>query len=105
MSHALGAVRFGNGTIRWFDYNGTVDMCVPHLVARPEEVRFREMPGSRCICGRDEPVEIANDYGDGRWWQGRACDPCRTITAGVAWDEENAQATARDGHPLWWPAD
>jgi hypothetical protein len=103
MSHAIGAVRFGNGTIRWFDYNGTTDICEPHLVERPDEVRFREMPWRHCTCGRDEPVEIANDYGNGTWWRGRACDPCRTITAGVSWVEEGI--SAQDGYPPWWPAD
>jgi hypothetical protein len=103
MTHAIGAVRFGNGIIRWFDYNGTTDVCEPYLVERPDEVRFREMPWRRCICGRDEPVEIANDYGGGTWWWGRACDSCRAITAGLSWDAEIF--SVHDELPAWWPAD
>ena len=36
MSHDLGAVRFSDGLVLWYDYNGTVDIPVSHLVERPE---------------------------------------------------------------------
>jgi len=102
MSHTWGVVRFQDGTMRYCDYDGTVDGCIPVLVDRLEEVQFREMGWRRCTCPcpQIEPVEIYADYGEGIIWPGEACRHCWTLT-------KYAQAWAMDagllryGCPAW----
>jgi hypothetical protein len=83
MSHANGVVKFEDGTIRFFEYNGTSDVCHPKLWTRYAGVKkhWREKnPEKHCTCGRPpENVEAFTDYGRGIAWQTTACRHCRVI--------------------------
>lgn len=96
MSHAIGAVIFRDGLIRWYDYNGTVDVPVSNLVETPGEVKFRQMPWLDCSCGQAEPVLMWSDYGGGFSWQGAACRHCRAI---IHVSEDQFYETRSDGIP------
>ena len=89
MSHANGMVQFPDKTVMHFEYNGTSDVTVSVLWDTSEEVHahWRGDLWNECKCGRDEPVTLFTDYGDGFHWPGRACRHCRAITAGLEPDE------------------
>ncbi len=98
MSHAYGQVRFCNGTVMHFEYDGTTDRCINPLRDTVKEVvkNWRKYIDSEktCTCDQDEePVEIATDYGDGHHWHGMACKACKVITKGMLYI---------DGLPDWW---
>ena len=99
MSHAYGQVKFQDGTVKHFEYNGTSDYAIPKLynIKKEVSINWRTFPKSRCSCGKDEKVEIMTLYGDGFWWEGRACKFCMTITAGFEPDIDNFH----DGIPEW----
>ena len=102
MSHAYGQVRFGDGLILHFEYDGTSDVCLPHLWSSPQEVMAhwrRGLEWQECKCGREipEPVIIAHDYGNGEWWYGGACRDCYAIL-----DNCEPPDNAHDGLPIWW---
>lgn len=85
MSHAIGAARFADGLIRFYEYDGTADVCDARLRATPDEVweHWRgEICLDRCTCERDEPVEIHTTYGGEFAWNGRACRYCGVLTDG-----------------------
>lgn len=102
MSHAYGQVRFTDGLILHFEYNGTADFCIPSLRDTAKEVsdHWRKDDGpTACTCGKEpEAVVIANDYGGGGWWYGGACRTCRVIVHGLMspWDGEQLYM------PSWW---
>jgi hypothetical protein len=102
MSHAYGRVRFDDGTVLHFEYDGTSDVCISTLRTSRKEVwdHWRDQGWNRCTCGRDQPVEIAEDYGGGQWWAGRACRHCMAITDGLREPEDEPTHT---GLPDWWP--
>jgi hypothetical protein len=83
MSHAYGAVRFPDGKIMSFEYNGTADVCHPKLHETQADVtlHWREKnPWKICTCGNQpEKVEAYNDYGDGSTWTTIACKQCAVI--------------------------
>jgi len=88
MSHASGAVRFNDGAILYFEYNGTSDVCIPPLWETQEEVikHWRaDDPRWGCVCdvGAWEEVEIMSTYGGGFYWRGRACRGCNTLVDGL----------------------
>jgi hypothetical protein len=78
MSSDIGAVKFNDGLVMWFEYNGTSDICVPHLQDNPNFVYNK--PWLECNCDNDESVEIMTYYGGGMYWLGKACRHCRSIT-------------------------
>jgi len=100
MSHANGQVRFSDGVVKHFEYNGTTDVCISVLYDLYEEMdkHWREGLWGECTCGKDEPVEIATDYGGGFFWEGRACRYCDVITLELQPDWTNWT----DGKPDWW---
>lgn len=83
MSNWNGLVRFTDGQIFYFEYNGTSDVCLPPLRNSFEEVtaHWREEPERwDCICpstALHQPVEIVISYG--MCWTGLACRQCQTI--------------------------
>lgn len=105
MSHQTGAVRFPDGTINLFEYNGTVDICIPMLWDKREELsaHWRSGQWRDCLCGpaaKIEPVEIYANYGGGYYWPGTACRTCNTLVSGhEPAGEENGE---KDGEPEWW---
>jgi len=88
MSHAEGKVRFGDGDIMYFEYDGTSDVAQPTLYKTHDELweKWRNEDWNECKCGKDEPVEIAETYGGGTHWNGRACRKCMAITSPLSWD-------------------
>lgn len=99
MSHAVGAIRFPDGLIKFFEYNGTVDVCQPRLFDTQEELRanWRKQEWNVCKCQDTELVEIASTYGYGFWWFGRACRKHNCITDGFEPLDTNR------GLPDWFP--
>lgn len=103
MSHANGQVKFKDGKIMHYEYNGTIDSAISHLYTTYEEMEanWRKSSWLECICGEDESVEIFTDYGSGFSWQGRACKKCCAITKGLSPYNYNVYKTMRDGIPEW----
>jgi len=109
MSHAYGQLRFSDGLILHFEYNGTSDVCISNLHNTKEGVcnHWRRQEWLKCNCGRDEAVEVANNYGDGSWSpDGRACRHCKAITfdpvQAYMYANENGEIKEFDGLPDWW---
>jgi len=106
MSHATGLVKFNDGLIMWYEYDGTSDICLSRLYHTKEELsaNWRTVDGQRfCSCGKDEPVGIYADYGVGSYWSGRACRFCHAITDGIMPFDENLNDLPgyADGVPAW----
>jgi hypothetical protein len=86
VSHSSGKVKFEDGTELWFEYNGTVDVCMPMLYSTIEELdeSWRKGPYRMdCTCGSDETVTINSNYGSNHKWNGKACRNCMCITEGL----------------------
>lgn len=85
MSHSMGEIEFKDGTVLYFEYNGTCDIVINCLWKTKEEVsdNWRKYKENTCDCGRDEPVEIYSYYGGGFSWSGRACRHCMALTEGL----------------------
>lgn len=93
MSHAPGQVRFPDGTVYWFEYNGTTDTIWPKLYQTyaEYELNYRKYEAQiwKCKCRepRTEEVDIAVDYGNARHFKGFACRGCGVITSSLTpWD-------------------
>ena len=69
MSHAMGAVRFPDGLILYYEYDGTSDFVISCLHDSKGEVKaeWRKHSPRICTCPIDkmETVEIYADYGNG----------------------------------------
>lgn len=108
MSHAYGQVKFEDGTILHFEYNGTVDVAMTQLFDSREGVKEHWRESLRyveCNCGNDEPVELATDYGSGKSWNGRACRHCMAITGGFEpypYFRKDDYIPPNRGLPNWW---
>ncbi len=103
MSRASGAVRFGDGTILFFLYNGTCDQVWPELfdTSRQSWDSYGENIGKVCTCGGAEPVRLTQTYGGGSHWAGTACKTCRVVVTGKSpFDDDPEEA---DGYPEWSP--
>jgi hypothetical protein len=85
MSHSSGQVKFEDGTIMHFEYDGTNDFVINKLFNTFEEMwnNWRTYDYQKCSCGTDEQVEIATNYGDGFSWDGKACKTCKAFTKGI----------------------
>ncbi len=107
MSHAQGAVKFPDGKIMFFEYNGTVDICLPHLYETKEQLtdNWRRKDWITCTCGNGNDftnhvrVRIATTYGYGYSWDGFACKECKCLLSplDVNYDTETS------GLPDWYP--
>lgn len=100
MSHAMGCARFQDGSVLFFEYNGTSDVVQTALKRSAGDVeRDWRSPANdaECACGGDEPVELMTYYGDGFSWFGRACPKCMAITRGTC--VEGPECTP--GIPKW----
>jgi hypothetical protein len=83
MSHASGMVRFPDGSIMHYEYDGTSDYCIPKLYDTNAEMcehwrkyDFEEETGCQ---HEEEIVEIYTSYGGGSHWEGTACRKCNMI--------------------------
>lgn len=88
MSHAAGEVRDQTGAVLGhFEYNGTVDVCIPAVWSTAAEMQahWRKDDGpDRCACGATpEPCVLWNDYGSTDQWPGAWCPTCRVIVDGL----------------------
>lgn len=105
MSHANGRVKFDDGAILHFEYNGTADMVCNCLYFSYDDMvsAWRNQQDQVCECGNAEPVEIATDYGSGSQWPGMACRHCMAITMGLGTGlDESLYDIAKAGLPGWW---
>ena len=86
MSHATGAIRFKDNTIRYYEYNGTSDVVLSHHYATTKEVgdNWRDGEWLDCKCGGEEPVSIYTQYGGGYYIDGVACKKCNSVTSNDA---------------------
>ena len=101
MSHAEGRVKFNDGTIFYFEYNGTCGMILKDLYETHEELElnWRKPKINNCLCGQTETVEIATSYGHSFSWEGRACKKCKVIIDEFQADEYVEEIS---GLPEWW---
>lgn len=114
MSSDLGVCRFDNGEIRFFIYDGTVDVCDPRLHSTPDEAWdvwradesdfFPRVPAAAMESA--EPVDIVTFYGAGSHWRGTASLHEAMLVHGrkAEWflaDEDDKSPTKREGVPTW----
>ncbi|MCP4986595.1 MAG: hypothetical protein GY928_11235 [Colwellia sp.] len=102
MSHSPGQVRFNDGTIMHYEYNGYSDVVCNCLHATHEEMvkHWRKQPINVCDCGKDEDVIIFTHYGNGFYWEGKACKTCKAITDGRGEDFDECH-NEKLGIPDW----
>lgn len=81
MSHAIGAIKFGDGLIRFYEYNGTSDYVISYHYRTPDQVseNWRSSKHVECDCGEEEPVSIYSSYGGGFYMDGYACKFCNSV--------------------------
>lgn len=81
MSHSLGAIKFQDGIIRYYEYDGTSDIVISHHYATAQEVfdNWRNHKWLDCKCVNNEPVSIYTSYGDGYYIDGSACKKCNSV--------------------------
>lgn len=78
MSNSFAKVRFQDGTIKYAYYNTTSDILGEKLFNDTDSVQNTHETIS---CNhQEEPIEIAQHYGKGMTWSGRACRKCGYIT-------------------------
>ncbi len=101
MSSASGRVLFSDGLVLHYEYGGTSDYCVSNLKDTNKEVwdSLHKHAHLTCDCGKDEDVVLANDYGGGAYWHGKACRHCRSITKGAFLEDIS---NSNDGIPSWF---
>lgn len=103
MSHANGLVKFPDGEVMHFEYNGTCDIVCAALKRTYAELRrdWRSPANeAKCICEKEEPVEMMTDYGAGYSWNGKACRHCMAITEGLMPHDTDGIEVTR-GIPEW----
>src|SRR5215831_6808585 len=105
MSHASGAVLFLDGTIKFFEYNGTVDICQPKLFSTKEELsnnwRTNDWPQCNDTNHIHQKVRIATTYGAGFSWNGFACLDCNCLVSPLEVNYDSEE----NGLPDWYPID
>ena len=99
-------VKTEDNKIFHFEYNGTVDVCLPFLYDTADELEanWRRRDWKNCTCGNKEnhkPVEIVSTYGYGFYWPGIICIKCKVIVDGHQVDYDNEKR----GFPDWFIAD
>jgi len=109
MSHSTGVVKFEDGQIFYFEYNGTSDVCLPFLYETYEELhanwRRRDWKLHKCEL-EPENVVIYSTYGGGFYWNGRACRKCMLLTHNLSLETfDYESAGMKDGRPEWSPFD
>jgi len=83
MARTMGAIRFSDGTIRYYEYNGTSDVVMSFHYETKEEVseNWRSNKWANCQCGKLENVDIYTAYGVGFYiGDGQACKACNSIS-------------------------
>ncbi len=90
MSHSSGKVRFKDGKIMHYEYNGTSDVCISCLYKTFEEMHenWRNHEWKECGCGKEEDVEIYSGYAGGFYFRGKACRECLSVYATSLGEDE-----------------
>lgn len=103
MSHASGAVRFKDGGIWFYEYDGTSDVVLPALYSTYKEMKanWRKGEWKKCSCGKEEEVEIYSDYGFGTYFTGKACRNCGVVSS--SFDEMSLESESNGGDD--WASD
>lgn len=115
MSSAVGKVRFRDGTIMYFRYDGTCDICNDRLFKSIDELdeNWRKEKSIEVDEGKHpyEPVTIANAYAFGYHWEGFAsrgghihCNSLipndyTLVDEGIEKEPRNIES---EGLPEWW---
>ena len=102
MSHASGKVRFNDGTIMHYEYDGTSDWVIPKLYDTHEEMwdNWRKYEYQEIHCEHKlEDIEIYSDYGNGFYWKGKACRKCNMVIEGRSLD--HIDDFIQYGKPKW----
>jgi len=101
MSHASGQVKFKDGEVMFFEYNGTSDVYIPTLFRTAEELNdnWRGDHWKECVCGKAEDVLVYTSYGGGWTVPWRACKSCMGMTPGLDYDD--SYDTRVNGEPDW----
>lgn len=102
MSEVLGLVKFKDGTIKYFVYNGVVNIAGPKLFDTCEKMykknnEYIDIEVKHSI--DDEEVEIYSDYANGFYWTGRANKEKMIITSCCLIDD--IDAIIHQGQPDW----
>jgi hypothetical protein len=108
VSRASGYVRFPDGEIKAFIYDGTVDVVYPALFKTSIEAwgAYRSVKdGNEAWAAVFEPeavrveeeVEVYSDYGSGFWWKATATR--NRILTKLDWDD--FYEDLHDGAPSW----
>lgn len=108
MSHARGQVRFHDGDIKYFEYNGTSDKCKPKLYDTFDEMIddwrkpyiIEEANNMKCT-HNEEDVDIYTDYANGFYWKGTACKKCNMLLKGIDPFDFKISDSPIDGIPKW----
>lgn len=81
MSHSIGVIKFSDGTIRYYEYDGTCDIILSCHYSTREEMQenWRNQPDKDCTCGCEESVSIYTSYGFGYYIAGKACKHCCSV--------------------------
>lgn len=113
MSRANAQVKFPDGTIRYGIYNGTVDVYWPYLFDNSEDAweawneyyNSKPMDDSKWddrvkferVDGPFYDVEIADDYGSGDAYYGKATKNCIVSSTNTEYMTKTGK-----GKPEWW---
>lgn len=108
MSSSHGLVRFDDGVVMYFTYNGTADVCHSHLYRTETQLlqHWKFQASCDCKCAKQENVDIWSTYGGGFGWSGKACRECCLITHGLdPYDDESIKLKYKSGNgkPDWVP--
>lgn len=129
MSHGKGQCRFYDGNIKYFEYDGTDDICRPKLydtfdemidnwrkpyvsieannITHDKKSWFKKIfrnnkDKEQSMCDHNvEDVEIYTDYGGGFYWKGTACRKCNMILEGKEPCELPIEDRSIEGIPEW----
>jgi len=105
MSHAPGQVKFTDGAVLHYEYNGTVDQIIPPLYETKKEMvaNWRKGDWKKCTCGDvHEDVEVATSYGGGFYWKGVACRKCMCLVSPISTGDDIDWPEEKEGLPEWW---
>lgn len=105
MANYTGAVRFPDGELRFFAYQGTTDIARRALFLRPEEVTHEQayLPAARSAPD-EEPVDVMPYFEHGSadiLFRSRASRTLGLIVGPVSLDEAMREAAEADGGPFW----
>ncbi len=83
MSHSDGALKFEDGSIMYFEYNGTSNVCISATYKDRDDVsaNWRDHKWKECTCGGEELVRVFASYGRGFSFDGLACKNCASLRA------------------------